>query len=663
MNAQAMLKTIRNAFALVASALVVFSATAAAPATLATPAKPAASAAAADKLGVAGCLACHSKALKTVTDGKERELHSLESGRFARSVHGEMQCTACHTDIVDNKAAHQKAAPVKLSCAGCHEALWEKAKDSSDASPGLALVVEQIGKYKLSVHSKPNADDPTKANADCTACHDVHAFNRVPEKGAKRVAFRQSIPKTCGKCHDDQLEAYSTSVHAEVNAGGKPRAAICSDCHNPHSVDRTSSEIAKLNTTRACMTCHKENGKSYTDTYHGQITKLGYAYTAQCFNCHSNHDIHSPDEPESKVHPNNRLKTCQKCHKEATAGFVTFQPHATAHDFDRYPQVWVSTKFMIGLLLGTFAFFWIHLLLWLYREVQDRRQGKTRPHVNVAQLGIPPGKEVRRFGPWWRLGHLLFALSLMLLTLTGMTLMYSNSDWAPVVVRLLGGPRTAGLVHRSAAVVFTAIFLIHLVFIVGYLSRNWRTFKIFGPNSLIPGLQDLKDVIAMFKWFLGKAPRPVFDHWTYWEKFDYWAPFWGVTIVGVSGFMMWYPNVVAKFLPGWVFNVASIAHGEEAFLAAVFLFTIHFFNNHFRPDKFPFDPVMFTGSMPVEHFAREHGVEYRRLLESGELNKHLVDAPSRPFTIGAHALGFVLIGFGLVLLALIANGFMRTMGG
>jgi len=161
----------------------------------------------------------------------------------------------------------------------------------------------------------------------------------------------------------------------------------------------------------------------------------------------------------------------------------------------------------------------------------------------------------------------------------------------------------------------------------------------------------------MFKWFFGKGPRPVFDRWTYWEKFDYWAPFWGVTIIGVSGFMMWFPSLTASILPGWVFNVAMIAHGEEAFLAAVFLFTVHFFNNHFRPDKFPLDIIMFTGSMPVEEFARDHEKEYQRLVETGELQKYLVDAPSQPMTRGSRILGFTLIAFGLSLLTLVFVGF------
>jgi cytochrome b subunit of formate dehydrogenase len=409
------------------------------------------------------------------------------------------------------------------------------------------------------------------------------------------------------------------------------------------------------------MNCHKESAKTYRDTYHGQITALGYTNTAMCFSCHGSHDIRSPKDPKSKVHPDNRLKTCQKCHKEATAGFVTYEPHGNAHDFKRYPQIWLTANGMVGLLLGTFAFFWIHLVLWLYREIKDRKEGKVRPLVQVDMLGIPAGKQFQRFGPWWRLGHLLFAVSLMILTLTGMTLMYAGSSWAPIVMDMLGGPKVAGIIHRVNAVIFTAVFIIHLVYIVIRLGKQWRTFKIFGPDSLVPGLQDLKDVVAMFKWFLGQGPRPVFDRWSYWEKFDYWAPFWGVSIVAFSGLIMWYPYVTASFLPGWVFNVAIITHSEEALLAAVFLFTVHFFNNHFRPEKFPIDTIMFTGAMSLEHFAREHSLHYKRLVESGELHKYLVDEPSKPMKLGSRILGFTLIAFGLTLLVLIATGFIGSL--
>jgi cytochrome b subunit of formate dehydrogenase len=164
----------------------------------------------------------------------------------------------------------------------------------------------------------------------------------------------------------------------------------------------------------------------------------------------------------------------------------------------------------------------------------------------------------------------------------------------------------------------------------------------------------------MFKWFFNKAPRPVFDRWTYWEKFDYWAPFWGVTIIGVSGMTLWFPHIVAQHLPGWVFNVATIFHGEEAFLAIVFLFTVHFFNNHFRPDKFPLDRIMFTGTLTLEELRHEHPLQYERLSASGELEKHLVDAPTATMVKASTVLGFTLIAIGLALLTLVAIGFFTS---
>ena len=161
----------------------------------------------------------------------------------------------------------------------------------------------------------------------------------------------------------------------------------------------------------------------------------------------------------------------------------------------------------------------------------------------------------------------------------------------------------------------------------------------------------------MFKWFFGKGPRPIFDKWTYWEKFDYWAPFWGLTIVGVSGIMMWLPEITAAIFPGWVFNVATIVHGEEAFLAAVFLFTVHFFNSHFRPDKFPQDVAMFTGTVSLEEYKHDHALEYRRLVESGQLEKYLVDAPSESMTTGSKILGATLLIIGVGLLGMVLLGF------
>ena len=629
-------------------------ATAAAGKAAATPDK--AAAAPSEKPASEVCLGCHgNKGFEAPgPDGKLRSLHVIPD-KFGKSVHGKRLCVECHLDITE--IPHKTGVDHKVSCVQCHESLWDTAKkeNTTKEHERLGVVVEQIEKYMKSIHARPSKEDQSRTNATCYNCHDAHYV--YPKGSDERTEWRLSVPNACGACHTKERKEYATSVHGKaVLNDGNAYAAICSDCHTTHDVADPAMDSTRLVITKNCGNCHSESLKSYTETYHGQVNKLGYAHTAKCFDCHGSHGIQRTNDPASSVHPDNRLKTCQKCHTEATKGFVSFEPHGTTDDFNRYPQIWLASKLMLQLLAGTFAFFWTHSALWFYREYKDRKQRKSRPHVQTGEMALGEEKHFQRFPIIWRVAHLLFAFSLMVLTLTGMTVFYANSAWAPVVMKLLGGPQLAGLIHRTCAVVFATVFIWHLCYMALTIARNWKTFQIFGPNSMVPSWQDLKDVIAMFKWFFGLGPRPVLDRWTYWEKFDYWAPFWGVTIIGVSGVMLWFPNITAAILPGWVFNVATIFHGEEALLAALFLFTVHFFNNHFRPDKFPLDVVMFTGSMPLEHFKREHAVQYQRLVETGQLEKHLVDAPSAPMARGARILGFTLITFGLILLVLVLTG-------
>ena len=631
----------------------------------------AASAAAPKGLENTECLSCHeagkSKIEITGAGDKKHVVAPVDTARFGRSVHTTMACVDCHTDIVDSKANHQKKADAKPpQCATCHEQLLADAQKAGTLKAGsrLGVVVDNIKAYKQSFHARPGKEDKTKPLASCDSCHSTHNFD-IPATGTPAHAkWRLAVPEMCGACHDDQIETYKDSVHGKELLGKKnEKAATCADCHTAHAVANSSGEPFKLAVTATCGSCHEANYKSYKATYHGKISTLGYSNVAKCYDCHGSHGIVKVADKESKVHPDNRMETCKECHNGkkaglAPVGFATFQPHAVTDNFAKYPQVWIGWKIMVGLLVGTFAFFWLHTALWFYRELQERKAGTLHKHISAD--AIPPearGKHWRRFSLGWRIGHISFALSLMILTLTGMPMFYPDAAWAPVVMRALGGPPVAGIIHRVCAIVFAGVFVIHLFAIAAKLWKTRSTFKIFGPESMIPGLQDLMDIIAMFKWFFGMAPRPVFDRWTYWEKFDYWAPFWGVTIIGVSGLMMWLPHLTGSYLPGWAFNVAAIFHGEEAFLAVVFLFTVHFFNNHFRPSKFPVDVVMFTGTMSLEHVLREHPLEFKRLKDSGELSKYLVDAPSPQFTLASKILGFFLIACGLTLLFGVAVGF------
>jgi cytochrome b subunit of formate dehydrogenase len=605
------------------------------------------------------CLGCHGNEGFGAPDpdGKMRPLHVLKD-KFEQSVHGKRLCVECHQDITE--IPHQKGVR-RVSCVSCHQQLWETAKQEGKTKEfaRLGVVVDEIDRYMKSIHARPHKADQSYTNATCYDCHNAHYV--YPPGSPGRAEWRLSIPDVCGRCHEGQRADYLDSVHGRLVIGNaNPAAPICSDCHTTHDVDRPRLDAIRLTILRNCGSCHKENFKSFLDTYHGKVTALGYTYTATCFDCHGNHDIQRVSHPRSTVHQNNRLQTCQTCHANATAGFVTFQPHANTRDFERYPYMWITAKFMMVLIIGVFLFFWTHTALWFYREYKDRKEGKHKAHVLTA--GLPESmtrKQYRRFGPVWRLAHLIFALALMTLALTGMAVFYAETAWAAAVMRALGGPQAAAVIHRTAAVTILTIFLAQLVYFIVRLAPNWRTFNWFGHTSLVPSWQDLRDMAAMFRWFFGKGPRPIFGRWSYWERFDYWAPFWGLAIVGGSGLMLWFKELTAAVWPGWIFNVAALAHGEEAFLAIVFLFTVHFFNNHFRPDKLPPpDIVMFTGSMPLEEFAREHTIEYRELLESGQLQKHLVDVPSRAMTLGSKILGIVLLIFGLTLLTLVLIGFV-----
>jgi hypothetical protein len=132
--------------------------------------------------------------------------------------------------------------------------------------------------------------------------------------------------------------------------------------------------------------------------------------------------------------------------------------------------------------------------------------------------------------------------------------------------------------------------------------------------------------------------------------------FWGVGIIGGSGLLLWFKGFFGQFLPGYIFNIATIVHSEEALLAAAFIFTIHFFNTHLRPEKFPMDTVMFTGRLSLEEFRQERPLEYKRLVERNSLDKRRTKAPPGWLLCISIPYGVFLVLLGFFLLVLILLG-------
>jgi len=258
-------------------------------------------------------------------------------------------------------------------------------------------------------------------------------------------------------------------------------------------------------------------------------------------------------------------------------------------------------------------------------ELENRNSVAPAAPPRPRRRATRPELEFVRFTRLQRGLHASMICAFLSLATTGLTLKFSYTPWAARVSRLLGGFQTAGYIHRAAAVLMFGLFMTHLYDLYQYKKREKKTLLglIFGPDSMMLNRQDLDQFIGTMKWFLGLGPRPQYGRWTYWEKFDYFAVFWGIAIIGSTGLTLWFPVFFTRIIPGSFINVATIIHSDEALLATGFIFTVHFFNTHLRPEKFPMDTTVFTGHMPLAELKRDKPLEYEALVASGQLDAHL----------------------------------------
>jgi cytochrome b subunit of formate dehydrogenase len=278
----------------------------------------------------------------------------------------------------------------------------------------------------------------------------------------------------------------------------------------------------------------------------------------------------------------------------------------------------------------------------------------TRPAPAVVPAPLPA--HVRRFDARTRWLHVVIMTTFLGLSASGLPLLFSDAGWAQLLASLFGGFHGAGLVHRA----FGATLLLAIVFHVADVF--WRAFVrgekglFWGPDSMVPQPKDFTDFFGMMKWFAGLGPRPKFEHFTYWEKFDYWAVLWGTAIMGAAGLILWFPVAASRILPGWMFNIALFVHGAEASLAIGFIFVVHFFNGHLRPEKFPMDLVIFTGTVETGELRHERAAEYDRLLNAGTLASLGAAAPETAAMKRGRLVGtiFLSLGIGVIILMVYA---------
>jgi hypothetical protein len=371
------------------------------------------------------CLMCHGDAGAKAASGKSV---AVDAKQFAASVHGGMSlpCTACHADSAVGQMPHGTVKPAQ--CASCHEqavkdyaatAHGQARKDGNNvaarcgdchgthdivkrdnpasrvhranlektcaACHGNEALIQKANlpggnvasKFHDSIHGQAMAAKTSAQGAvpTCTSCHGTHDL-RAKTDPQSRVA-KANVPDTCGSCHMGVKAEWSQSEHGKLRQASVMQAPGCTDCHSTHEIARHSDPKFELGVIDRCATCHADFARSYRDTFHGQVTRLGFTQIATCASCHGAHSVLPKENPLSKVSAANRVATCQQCHPKANANFASYDPHADRHSMASGQVLFFTGKFMDVLLLGVFAVFGLHTVLWFVRSLKAMRERGT----------------------------------------------------------------------------------------------------------------------------------------------------------------------------------------------------------------------------------------------------------------------------------------------
>jgi hypothetical protein len=376
----------------------------------------------------ADCLDCHSdEGLTTVKNGETISLF-MDAEVFNETVHAENGCVSCHEEADVQGDEHPfPMSPVK--CENCHEAISEIYNDSAHGhasrddkdrmapsckdchtkhnilpptdkrastyplnipftcgrchSEGTAMTESHelnqhniVANYSMSIHGKGLFVDGLIVTAVCSSCHTAHNVQKASEPNS--TVNRNNIVETCNQCHVGIVDQFKKSVHGNPDFKTDKKRPVCIDCHNSHTIARVSQKDFRLIIADQCGNCHEHESETYFETYHGRASMLrGGEQTAKCSDCHGSHGIMPKEDGKSMINEANIVKTCAKCHAGANQSFTTYLTHATHNDRENYPYLFYTFWAMTGLLVGTFAFFGLHTILWIPRGLIEKIKSVT----------------------------------------------------------------------------------------------------------------------------------------------------------------------------------------------------------------------------------------------------------------------------------------------
>ncbi len=223
---------------------------------------------------------------------------------------------------------------------------------------------------------------------------------------------------------------------------------------------------------------------------------------------------------------------------------------------------------------------------------------------------------VIRFSLGERVQHILLLASLIILVLTGLSLMFHDTAWGRFMISLEGGLKGRGRIHRISALVLLAVTCYHFLYII-ISNRGHALFKAFLPHS-----GDLRKVLQGIKYNLrGAENHPDWGKFTFFQKLQYLGVAGGVISMLITGIILWLGPPAIALMPKWLMDLTLIIHGSEGLLIFILLLFWHLYNVHLSPGNFPMNMSWINGRLSLEDFKQRHPAEYRRMVAEGELKE------------------------------------------
>ncbi|MGC8783630.1 MAG: cytochrome b/b6 domain-containing protein [Armatimonadota bacterium] len=635
---------------------------------------------------IQACQRCHGR-----TDLYGFDVHGrrksvfVDLAAFNRSVHKSLRCTQCHTDINPAELPHAKHAQ-KVECGSCH---LEKRVPQA---PTFAQTIFKT--YADSIHGEAVA----RGNPDAPRCADCHGHHDIlPASNPSSHVYHANIPQTCARCHSDAqlvdwnripkgevLLYYERSVHGQLLRQGKngtssapgKQPAVCTDCHGVHGIRRATdpnSTVARAHLPETCGKCHESIFREWKESIHGQAFTKGVKQAPVCTDCHGEHTIRSPRDPESSVYPQHIVATCSKCHEnqqlQRALGLPTLRLSTYRQSYhgimNRYGQ---STVAHCASCHGA------HNILpstdprsTIYPANLQKTCGSCHPGIG---RGVAMGKVhfvgTRTASPlYW---FIKVAYQIAIFTTIGFFTIYLLLD---ILSYRRGRPSHAVSPHRPddplshqfverlslnerlqhlvLVVAFTLLVISGMP--VSYAESGWaRVFYSFPGSVELRGIihrigavmlitlaiwhplwlftprgreqlkhlrwtrKDFADIWQMLRCYLGMSQeKPRFGRFNWIEKFEYLAVVWGTVVMILTGLIMWGEDLAFRYLPLWMWHIARLIHGYEALLAFLTIIIWHMYHVHFKPGMFPMSRVWLDGRISLRHLQEEHPLEYEQM--------------------------------------------------